>query len=437
MSMCISCLLLYVIICYEFCAGTSTVAVLDSTRTGHVSIYHSKCDILIKPGDCKRCESCKAYRKTLSAMLSRHSRRQNDDRTNPSSHTTFANLQPAEKDERLKRLRDENKKAKLYINRLKKKIDAATAKDGVELDIEMSNDLEAIMTTKMQQIHSAYPEGSFLRLFWDQQQTALSLKDSRSMKWHPLVIKWCLYLRHLSGKGYELLRKSGCLKLPSQRTLRDYTHYTSTTIGFSAETDRDLFDAAFLSNDLNRYLFLIMDEVHIKNDLVYDKHNGSLIGFVNLGDTNNKLLQFENAMCGKESQEDVASTMLVFMVRGIFYKLNYPYAQFSCKDLSGDLMFDLVWEAVSRLERMGFRVLGVTCDGASPNRRLWKLHSQKDEMIYKVPNIFAPEGSRYLYFISDPPHLLKTIRNSWSSSNRHLWVSKHTFSNRHVLIIPI
>jgi len=59
-----------------------------------------------------------------------------------------------------------------------------------------------------------------------------------------------------------------------------------------------------------------MDEVHVKSDLVCDKHNGSLVSFVNLGDTNNKLLQFENAMCGNESQQDVASSMLVL---GIFY----------------------------------------------------------------------------------------------------------------------
>ena len=105
----------------------------------------------------------------------------NDDRTNPSSHTTYANLQSSEKDERLKRLHDEIKKAKLYINRLKKKISAATAQNGVELDVDISNDLEAIMAANTQQIYSVYPEGSFLRLFWDQQQTALSLKHSRSM----------------------------------------------------------------------------------------------------------------------------------------------------------------------------------------------------------------------------------------------------------------
>ena len=88
-----------------------TVAVLDSTRTGHMSIYHSKCDILIKPGNSKQCGSCKAYRKTLSAMLSCYLHHQNDDRTNSSSHTTYANLQSSERDEHLKRLHDENKKA--------------------------------------------------------------------------------------------------------------------------------------------------------------------------------------------------------------------------------------------------------------------------------------------------------------------------------------
>ena len=109
------------------------------------------------------------------------------------------------------------------------------------------------------------------------------------------------------------------------------------------------------------------------------------------------------------------------MVRGLFGKLQYPYAQFACANLSGDQMFDPVWQAISRLERLGFCVLALMCDGASPNRKLLKLHSKGDDMVYKVPNPYAND-SRYLYFISDPPHLLKTIRNSWFNSKRKLWV---------------
>ena len=40
--------------------------------------------------------------------------------------------------------------------------------------------------------------------------------------------------------GYETLRQSGVLKLPSQRTLRDYTHYIPATTGFSAKVDEML-----------------------------------------------------------------------------------------------------------------------------------------------------------------------------------------------------
>ena len=58
----------------------------------------------------------------------------------------------------------------------------------------------------------SFPEGSFPRLFWEEQQKAQMLKDRRSMKWHPLFIRWCLYLRHVSGRAYEVLRES-CYRL--------------------------------------------------------------------------------------------------------------------------------------------------------------------------------------------------------------------------------
>ena len=40
-----------------------------------------------------------------------------------------------------------------------------------------------------------------------------------------------------SSGAYETLRSSGCLHLPSQRTLRDYTHYVKAAAGFSHEVD--------------------------------------------------------------------------------------------------------------------------------------------------------------------------------------------------------
>ena len=59
-----------------------------------------------------------------------------------------------------------------------------------------------------------------------------------------------------------------------------------------------------------------MDEVHIKRDLVYDKHEGCLIGYMNLGEINNQLIEFERALAADQdsTQPTLASTMLVLMI---------------------------------------------------------------------------------------------------------------------------
>ena len=90
---------------------------------------------------------------------------------------------------------------------------------------------------------------------------------------------------------------------------------------------------------------------------MFEKHEGSLIGFANLGDVNTHLLAFESQLSEKEqADEGLAKTMMVFMVRGLFTALQYPYVQFSVRSLTGDLLFDPFWEAVSRLERQGVKV---------------------------------------------------------------------------------
>ena len=56
------------------------------------------------------------------------------------------------------------------------------------------------------------------------------------------------------------------------------------------------------------------------------------------------------------------------------------------------------------------------------NRKLIKLHGPTQDLVYKVTNPCAKDG-RELFFFSDPPHLMKTIRNCWESKSRQLWIS--------------
>ena len=56
------------------------------------------------------------------------------------------------------------------------------------------------------------------------------------------------------------------------------------------------------------------------------------------------------------TEPPLASTMMTFMVRGLFSRLEFPYAHFPGHNITGDLLYDPFWEAVMRLERLGFKV---------------------------------------------------------------------------------
>lgn len=101
---------------------------------------------------------------------------------------------------------------------------------------------------------------------------------------------------------------------------------------------------------------LLLDEMHIRAGLVFDKHTGAMIGFANLGDISDHLTQFEKSLLSSDPTPQLAKTMMVFMVRGLFTSLQFPYAQFPCAELSGEMLYDPFWEAVRRVETCGIKV---------------------------------------------------------------------------------
>ena len=45
-----------------------------------------------------------------------------------------------------------------------------------------------------------------------------------------------------------------------------------------------------------KYVAVIFDEMHIRADLVYNKNTGELVGFCEVGDVNNNLLEVEKSL---------------------------------------------------------------------------------------------------------------------------------------------
>ena len=141
----------------------------------------------------------------------------------------------------------------------------------------------------------------------------------------------CVYLRHLSSSAYETLRDSvggegGLLCHHSEPY--EIKHTTcQLSLAFLWPVTITSYWRQPTSVSAKKYVALTLNEMHIKEDLVFVMisfalHSGSynflglLVGFINLGETNDH------------------PTHVVFMVHGLFTKLQFPYTQFFCASVS-------------------------------------------------------------------------------------------------------
>jgi len=88
-----------------------------------------------------------------------------------------------------------------------------------------------------------------------------------------------------------------------------------------------------------RYVTLAFDEMKIREDVVFSKSSGEIIGFVDYGEQSlDKRFQELRKRCKQDlhiGDRIVATHMLVLMVRGIFFKMDVPVAQFPTTGLHG------------------------------------------------------------------------------------------------------
>ena len=298
------------------------------------------------------------------------------------------------------------------LEEMKKEI----TKSAVLIDHDLSNDLTGIISD------CGSSMTPFTSLFW-QQQKKLMKSSATGVRYHPMIIRFCLSLAAKSLSCYEELRNSKVLVLPSQRRLRDYRNAIRPQRGFQNEVVEELKSQTDSHFDVQRYVVLLFDEMKIMSNLVFDKFTGEHIGFIDLGDPDLNFGTIEEA-------SSIATHALVFLVRGVCTELKFCLAHFATTGVTAAQLIPLFWEAVYILETScNLWVIAATSDVVSPNRRFYRLHKPLDggadtEVCYRTINLFTP--SRFLYFFSDAPHLVKKTRNCLSHSGsgsctRYMW----------------
>ena len=136
------------------------------------------------------------------------------------------------------------------------------------------------------------------------------------------------------------LRNTGVIKLPSESTLRDYTNVFHPKAGFNACILDEVKSACKDLGPHQHFVVLLHDEMTLKNDLVFDRVSGEIVGYVRPSEW-----QVTDNPC-----DNVATHVLVFYVVGVSSHLKMSLGFFPTKTATADSLFTLMWKAISYLE---------------------------------------------------------------------------------------
>ena len=194
----------------------------------------------------------------------------------------------------LKEKRIECTNQKATIERMQREIE----EKGVEVESDLRRSVCDTMT------ENADKMAPFVKLFLTEQQKH-NLQGS--FRFHPMIIRFALSLAMKPSTADDELRRSGTLILPSSRTLRDYKNAITPSAGFNPEVIAELRKTCEGLTNIDRFVVLSFDEVKIQSDLVFDKHSGKVIGFVDVRDYDINFATFSNL-------EVVATHVLCFFL---------------------------------------------------------------------------------------------------------------------------
>ena len=262
----------------------------------------------------------------------------------------------------LQHYRIENKALKSKIDELQLELERSLMK----VSGELSEDLISIVSKTDQCTMSP-----FMKFFWEEQQKYLKI-SSMGIRYHPMIIRYCLSLASKLATAYNEIRDdankgTGFVILLSRRRLLDCKNYVKPQRGFNQEIIQELCSKIKAFSEQEKFVVILKDEMKIQENLVWDKHTGELIGYFDLGNTELNYVTLPKV-------NEFPSHVTVFLVRSIANPFKFILANFATKDFQASQIFPLLWKALRICGLNSLKVIAVTCDGASANHKLSKLH---------------------------------------------------------------
>lgn len=250
------------------------------------SIRSNSCEVLFKKKKSSLCHRCMLTKHVLHKRIKRM-------KNLKSGSYNGINIRFLDKEQMKKKvaaLNLKNKILKKSVAVLEKKIQQSIHRDGIFLSEEDSTEFEEILKENPFENKSV-----FKKLLLREQLKLLKGNNSRPRKWHPAIIQWCLYMKAKSPTSYRALKQ--VITLPSTSTLINYSKHLAATSGFTEEILVEMRTKINLDHleDHQKYFSLILDEIQIKEDLIFQSSTGEFVGFQNLNEFRNKKCEFSNS----------------------------------------------------------------------------------------------------------------------------------------------
>lgn len=194
------------------------------------------------------------------------------------------------------------------------------------------------------------------------------LLPNKQRAYTPEQKAFCKNLYYKYPSAYNHLREMLGKGLPLNRTIARWENSAPLHVGLIPAVMTHLQNAAIDSEEIDREVALIFDEMDGKKGLRYCESRDIIVGFEEVQGVKPK----------------VAKKFAAFMIRGINGKLgNVLLATFATENgLTGHSLSKLIPFIISKVKTIGYRVLVVNCDQAGVNRRAFTLLNVSADVPY-------------------------------------------------------
>lgn len=234
------------------------------------------------------------------------------------------------------------------------------------------------------------------------EQLRLLSKNKTRRRYSPEFTVFCCLLYTISPHAYKYMRSYGDITMPHPVTIRSICssqgmnpqaeHKSSTFLGYMKTRISGL-------DERQRAVTVMVDEIHIKP--FFDYKGGNITGIA-------------------QNTHEAATSAMVFMVQSVASSFKEVAHIVPLRGATGNILHKLLMEVICGLEKIGYKVICVVTDNNRVNRNAMEQFSSaltSDSPAFVYPHPCDPK--RPLFFVIDPVHILKCVRNNWIKQRNH------------------